>query len=241
MKLESFGATDIGLVRLNNEDVWAQMPKERFFVLADGMGGHNAGEIAANETVRLLCDYVKEAHKNPHTTQEWLDILDQGVQKVNTSIFQLALKNKALEGMGTTLCFILIQNSSLIYGHVGDSRIYRLRKGRLTQLTHDHSLKGELIAKGKLDESRAASFPKNVITRAIGTAPTVTPDIDFLPIELGDLYFLCSDGLTDVLSNAQIQEILEESSNIQTASKNLILAANQKGGIDNITILIIKI
>ena len=239
MKIESYGASDIGLSRLNNEDAFAQLLNEKFFILTDGMGGHNAGEVAANETVIELCNLVKK--ETPRTPPEWVKILTDGIKKANTHVFGLASKEKKLQGMGTTLCLALIADQTLIYAHVGDSRIYRLRKGRLTQLTEDHSLKAELIAKGELDESNAASFPKNVITRAIGTGKTVTPAIETAPIEPGDLYFLCSDGLTDPLSNTQILDIIEDSPTLEEAAETLILAAKKKGGGDNITILFFKV
>ena len=244
MNVESFGATDIGLVRLNNEDVWARMPDEQCFILADGMGGHKAGEIAASEAVLHLCKLVKEEHTTTkgHTPQEWVELLDEGVREANQHIYNLASTNPEMEGMGTTLCLALIANHSLIAVHVGDSRIYRLRKGRLTQLTKDHSLRDELIAKGELDESLASSFPyKNIITRAIGTQKTVVPEIQILAIELGDLYFLCTDGLTDSLLDAQIVDIIESSETLQESTESLILESKKQGGNDNITIVMVRI
>ena len=144
--------------------------------------------------------------------------------------------------MGTTLCLALLIGNTLIYAHVGDSRIYRLRKGRLTQLTRDHSLKDDLIASGELDESLALSFPyKNIITRAIGTHRHVVPAIATDPVEPEDIYFLCSDGLTDALSDAQIHDIIDASDSLETATDMLILEAKKNGGNDNITVLILKV
>ncbi|NGX26677.1 MAG: Serine/threonine phosphatase stp [Chlamydiae bacterium] len=242
MKIKSFGASDIGLGRINNEDVFAQMPAEQFFILADGMGGHNAGEVAANETVFQLCNIVKEAHEKTHSPDEWEYILEKAIAETNTHVFQLSKTSKELEGMGTTLCLALITNSTFIYAHVGDSRIYRIRKNRLAQLTRDHSLKDDLIASGELDESRALSFPyKNVITRAIGTQETVLPDIAAEPIEPEDIYFLCSDGLTEPLSDAQIRDIITASRTPKAATESLILEAKKAGGSDNITVITLKI
>jgi len=242
MKIEAFGATDIGLGRLNNEDVWAKMLKEKCFILADGMGGHQAGEVAANEAVVQLLSFIKEEAKHSHTTESWSQLLKQGIEKTNEWIHELASKDKELEGMGTTLCIALVHEKSLIYGHVGDSRIYRVRKGRIAQLTRDHSLKDELIAKGELDESLGRTFPyKNVITRAIGTQKTVTPDIAQTDIEEGDIYFLCSDGLTDPLADEKILSTILSSSSIKEASEDLILEAKKSGGEDNITLVMIKI
>lgn len=245
MEFDSFGASDIGLSRLNNEDVFAQMLKENVFIVADGMGGHNAGEVAANETVIHMCKAMKEAFKKRHSIQQWKDILERAIIQTNEHVFSLSQSDTQYKGMGTTLCIALIPDSMniLLYGHVGDSRIYRVRKGRLTQLTRDHSLKSDLIASGELDESLALSFPyKNVITRAIGTGSTVEPDIATSSLQKGDIYFLCSDGLTDAISDAEIHDIIDESTTAKAITENLILAAKKAGGSDNITIitLIIK-
>ncbi len=242
MKLDAYGASDLGLGRINNEDIWAQMPKEQFFILADGMGGHKAGEVAATETVIHLCKIIKDARTKSHTTDEWQEILHKAITDTNAHVFALSQTSKELEGMGTTLCLALIEGTTFIHGHVGDSRIYRIRKGRIAQLTRDHSLKDDLIARGELDESLALSFPyKNVITRAVGTQKTVTPEIAAEPIESEDIYFLCSDGLTDPLSDAQIHDIIDESEDSKSATENLILEAKKAGGSDNITIITIKI
>jgi PPM family protein phosphatase len=242
MEIESFGVSDVGLSRINNEDVWAQMPKEQFFILADGMGGHNAGEVAANETVCKLCQSIKEAVKKTPKESEWLEILKEAIERTNAHVYRLSQKNSSHQGMGTTLCLALFVEKTLFYAHVGDSRIYRLRKGRLTQLTQDHSLVDELIARGDLDPSDARIFPhKNVITRAIGTLPRVDPDLQKETVHKGDLYLLCSDGLSDPLPNHQIQEILEESPNLQKTVDALILGAKMHGGGDNITALLLKI
>jgi len=242
MKIESFGATDIGLVRLNNEDVWAQMPREHLYILADGMGGHNAGEVAASETVLLICKEIKAAAQTRHELKEWREILAQAIQKANLHVLTLGLHDRNLSGMGTTVCIVLIVGNTMLYAHVGDSRIYRIRKGRLMQLTHDHSLKEELIASGELDESLARNFPyKNVLTRAVGTQRHVTPDFGIDNLEVGDIYFLCSDGLTDALPDAQIHDIIDSSDTLESATAMLIVEAKKNGGNDNITVLLLKI
>jgi protein phosphatase len=242
MKIESFGATDIGLVRLNNEDVWAQMPREQLYILADGMGGHNAGEVAANETVMLICREIKSAAQRRHDLKEWHEILSKAIEKANLHVLTLGSHDPELMGMGTTVCVILIVGNAMLHAHVGDSRIYRLRKGRLFQLTRDHLLKEELIASGELDESLASNFPyKNVLTRAIGTHRHTTADFGIEQLEPYDIYFLCSDGLTDSLSDAQIQDIIDGSDTLADATSTLILEAKKNGGNDNITILMLKV
>lgn len=242
MIVECHGSSDIGLSRLNNEDAYASLQKENFFVLADGMGGHNAGEVAAQTTVDELCRYVREASDRPHSPEEWKTILSDAIFETNLHVFQMAEQNVEHKGMGTTLCLSLIAEKQLIIGHVGDSRIYRFRKGRLTRLTQDHSLKGELIASGKLDEESARNYSKkNIITRAIGTQMTVASELAIVDIESEDLYLLCSDGLTDPLTDEMIANHLEKASTLKEANENLILSAKEAGGSDNITLLCFKI
>lgn len=242
MKIESFGASDIGLVRLNNEDVWAQLPEQQIFILADGMGGHKAGEVAANETVVSLCQFLKKMYKKTNSVEDCIKIFNKGVEQANDRILALAAKNREMEGMGTTLCLVQIIHNNILYAHIGDSRIYRLRKGRLTRLTRDHSLKDKLIATGELDESHSRNFPyKNVITRAIGTQKNVAAEIQSSTVELNDLYFLCSDGLTDALTDEQILSTIQSSSSTQEAVEELILEAKKAGGEDNITLLMLKV
>ena len=242
MIVECHGLSDIGLSRLNNEDVFAYLQGEKFFALADGMGGHNSGEVAAQTTVDELCRYVHEASQNPHTPEEWKSILSDAIFETNLHVYRMAEENIEHQGMGTTLCLSLITDNQLVIGHVGDSRIYRFRKGRLTRLTQDHSLKGELIASGRLDEESAKNYSKkNIITRAIGTQMTVDPELAIFDIEPDDLYLLCSDGLTDPLSDSTIAGLLKNASNLKETNEKLILAAKEGGGGDNITLLCFKV
>lgn len=241
---ECFGASDIGLVRLNNEDVWAHMAREQFFILADGMGGHQAGEIAANETVLKLCGWVQDlyARQPPTAVEPLIPKLEKAIGDTNQWVYSLSNQEDEMAGMGTTLCLALLIENTLLYAHVGDSRIYRIRKGRIARMTVDHSLRDELIASGQLEEEAAASFPfKNVITRAIGTHPRVQPDIQSTEVSSGDLYFLCSDGLTDCLSDSEILTTVQSEPTLQAATELLIEKAKKKGGHDNITIVMFLI
>lgn len=225
--IESFGISDLGLVRANNEDVFHEIPRHHFFILADGMGGHNAGEIAAKEVVHHLSTSVCQlfsTETSPSPSETLLSLLHHAILKANLWVHELSEQKKELSGMGTTLCCLLLHKESLIYAHVGDSRIYRFRN-KLEQLTEDHSL-----------------IPgKNIITRAIGTNPVVEPDISISKLEPNDIYFLCSDGLTDFVSHEELSYILKEHACIKTASRRMIDAAKTKGGSDNITVLMIKI
>jgi PPM family protein phosphatase len=240
--IESFGISDIGPSRSNNEDVWAELPEERFFILADGMGGHLAGEVAAKESVLHLCDSVERFLRNhPHPTAASAKAhLRQGLADANTWIRSLASKHPDLSGMGTTLCCILFLEKEVIHAHIGDSRIYRYR-GKLERLTQDHSLKEELLSQGELTEKQAANFPyKNVLTRALGISPTIEPEIHQAAVHPGDIYFLSSDGLHDALSDRQIETILRQTSSIKESAIELVEAAKKAGATDNITILILK-
>lgn len=234
-KLESYGISDIGLVRSNNEDEWAEVDA-RFFALADGMGGHKAGEVAAKVTIINLCQAI---NKLKHLSiPEEIEFLKKAIISANGYVNDLSKENDELRGMGTTLCCFLLHEDTLIYAHIGDSRIYRFRKG-LTQLTQDHSLRYELIAKGQLEEGQPFPF-KNIITRALGTTSSVTPDIGTTTIEKDDIYFLCSDGLSDYVKNTEISDILERSNTVKEACTSLVEAAKSKGGNDNITVVMIK-
>jgi protein phosphatase len=243
MEVESYGISDIGLSRSNNEDVWAELPDIRFYALADGMGGHQAGEVAAKEAVLELCDIIDALFiQNPKPSAEKIaQILKQAFVDANQWVRSLAQQHPELAGMGSTLCCFSVLENTLIYAHVGDSRIYRFRNA-LTRLTEDHSLRQELLSTGDLDEEAANAFPfKNVITRAIGTNSLVEPHVATTPVQLDDIYFLCSDGLTDYASDDEIEAILKKNSSIKEASIELVETAKNAGGNDNITIVMIKI
>lgn len=243
-QIESYGISDIGLTRQDNEDVWAELPQWNLYVLADGMGGHQAGEVAAKEAVMHLCDSIDtffSLTKKP-TLDQVIRSLGQAFHDVNDWVRSLAKEHPELSGMGTTLCcFVLIQET-LVCAHLGDSRIYQFRAGKLERLTRDHSLRQELIAKGDLDEKTASAFPfKNVITKAIGTFSEADPDIETVSVKKNDIFFLCSDGLTDFLSDSEIEAILQKKASIKNKCIELVEGAKAAGGSDNITIVMIKI
>ncbi|HSX26911.1 MAG TPA: PP2C family serine/threonine-protein phosphatase [Chlamydiales bacterium] len=239
MQFKSFGLSDIGISRANNEDVWVALPEIGFFALADGMGGHQAGEIAAKEAVENLCRSVQAIQSRDCV--ELIIEMRHAIEKANQWVYQLGKKSDSLNGMGTTLCCLFWTSDVVIYAHVGDSRIYRYREQKLELLTQDHSLFAKWLATGKLAEECETPFPyKNVITRAVGTAPKANPEVALATHKPGDLYFLCTDGLTDVLTLEEMEKILNRSPDIEMASKRLIEKAKIKGSSDNITILIIQ-
>ena len=240
--IESYGISDIGLSRANNEDVWAELPAYNFYVLADGIGGHQAGEVAAKEAVLELCDAIdgffsKESVHNVETASK---SIKQGISKANTWVSSLARQHTELSGMGTTLCSLLFLKHTAIYTHLGDSRIYRFR-GKLERLTQDHSSRQRVITK-KLDEKGHPIVKvKNVITQAIGIMDKVNPEIHTLSLQKGDLFLLCTDGLTDCVTDPEIEEILRYETSIKEASLQLVEKAKNGGGNDNITIVMVKI
>ena len=236
MNLESFGLSDIGVSRPNNEDVWMAMPEIGFFALADGMGGHQAGEIAAREAIDSLSQAVKKI-KSRNCLELTIE-LRHAIEKANQWVYRLGKKNDAFNGMGTTLCCLIWAAEAVIYAHVGDSRIYRYRDHKLQLLTQDHSLLAKWLKFGKETNT---PFPyKNVITRAVGTAPKANPEIAITSHQPGDLFFLCSDGLSDVLSLIEIETIIHLFPTLESASTQLIQTAKTKGSSDNITILMMK-
>lgn len=238
------GLSDIGLVRQNNEDVWIRLPSVPFFVLADGMGGHQAGEVAAHEAVNGLCLLFKEfldaqeGHKI--SSKEIRDTIRHAIEQVNVQIYGMGLDNETLAGMGTTICSLYLYDAHVIYGHVGDSRIYRLRNKKLKMLTKDHSLLRELIDLGQLNEKQASEFLyKNIITKAIGTEAYVEPSIHVGDLRNGDTYLMCTDGLTDLLTKEEIEKIMNQHSSLEECAQKLIDSAKEKGGHDNITVVLV--
>lgn len=244
-KVLAFGLSDIGLVRQNNEDVWMELPSIGFFALADGMGGHQAGEVAARETVEAMCRGLKKkmsSISDSLTPSDVQDVLRRLIRHVNQFVYKMSREQAELRGMGTTLCCLLFRPTTLVYAHVGDSRIYRLRQKKLDQLTKDHSLLRELVDQGQINEQQATDFLyKNIITKAIGTEPRIEPTIGTSDLKENDIYLMCSDGLSDLLTAREIEQILIEFPNPQKAAQKLVAQANQKGGRDNITVVITKI
>jgi protein phosphatase len=242
-QLAVYCVSDIGLIRQNNEDSSKLLKNEQFFVLADGMGGHQAGEVASSETVEQLCQLFHQTssrfqHQGMAQAKQSLKEI---IQEVNANIYRLGRENPHLRGMGTTLCCLSFHPEGLIYAHVGDSRIYRLRQGQLEQLTQDHSLLRELIELGQLSEQQAEEFLyKNIITKAIGTELSVEPSVAQTNLEEGDVLLMCTDGLTDLVCRKEMQELLNRYPE-EEAVQMLVGKAKENGGYDNITIILVKV
>lgn len=242
--LSSFGMTDVGLVRTNNEDVFMNLAEYAFFAIADGMGGHKAGEVAAKEAVRFVGASIEELFVSTERNWNIFDLTAFNklcIENANSWVHHLGKKKKECKGMGTTICTLLFHERSLIYGHVGDSRIYRFREGLLEQLTVDHSLTNQMIAKGQIQkESQQTAQYKNVLTRALGTQSEVDAEIHIAPVNPHDIYLMCSDGLTDQVSDGEIAHILSQHKDIKTGTAALIDRAKAQGGQDNVTVVLVK-
>src|SRR5512133_2286304 len=220
--------TDTGRQRHANEDsYYARAP---MFAVADGMGGAQAGEVAS----RIAAGAFERGQVSDDPSAEGQ--LEEIAQKANRKIHKLAQEDSSRAGMGTTLTAALLRDDELALGHVGDSRAYVLRDGKLKRLTKDHSLVEELRRQGRLTEEQAEEHPqRSIITRALGPEPSVNVDTMTFPARDGDVFLLCSDGLTTMVSDDEIQQILTEARSLRIAVKELVEAANRGGGRDNIT------
>ncbi len=246
--LDLAASTDVGRYRTHNEDAMASDASIGLLVLADGMGGYKAGEIASEIAVLTLMAEMGEAmHEEKASVKPTIhkveEQLARAVVRANYTIFHIAQNQPQCAGMGTTLVTALFYDNKLIVGHVGDSRLYRLREGVLEQLTEDHSLMQEQINLGLISKAQARmSEHRNLVTRALGVDPTVELDVSKHHVEIGDLYLLCSDGLTDMLDDDVIQRTLTlEGNGIEKKAADLIYLANEAGGADNISVMLAKV
>ena len=228
------GVTDAGRKRRRNEDSFVVEPP--LFVVADGMGGAQAGEVAS----RLAAAAFREFHDADALAPE--ERVEAIIQEANRRIFDRARADATASGMGTTVTAALVGDDSLAIGHVGDSRAYRIRDGSLEQLTQDHSLVADLMRSGRLTPEEADTHPqRSVITRALGTDREV--DVDTFSVELvsGDVFLLCSDGLTTMVGDEEILRLVADSSGLDSAGKALVKAANRHGGDDNVTVVLFSV
>ena len=237
--------TDPGRARENNEDSVAYDDSAQIAILADGMGGYNAGEIASGMATAFIKSemsrWLAEAGRHAKS-REIRRALEICVDNANRSIFNAANSNAQYQGMGTTLVVAVFQESKMLLGHIGDSRCYRLRAGAFEQITKDHSLLQEQIDAGLLTlEQAATSSYKNLVTRALGVDDTVSLDLGEFEVQPGDLYVMCSDGLSDMVDDVEIANIVDGEQTMDEKSIALIDAANQHGGRDNISVLLVQV
>jgi protein phosphatase len=226
--------TDTGRKRRRNEDAYVCEPP--LFAIADGMGGAQAGEVAS----RLAAAALRESGAKTLGGERRISDL---IQEANRRVYDRSSTDPNTSGMGTTITVALVENDNVAFGHVGDSRAYLIRDGRMEQVTEDHSLVNELLKSGKLSREEAESHPqRSVITRALGTDPDVDVDTFTIAAEAGDVFLLCSDGLTDMVGEGEILELVERNrEDLNSALKSLVKAANRSGGDDNITVVAFEI
>ncbi|MCL2676549.1 MAG: Stp1/IreP family PP2C-type Ser/Thr phosphatase [Streptococcaceae bacterium] len=235
--------SDIGAKRETNQDyafTFINRAGYRLFLLADGMGGHKAGNIASKLTVEDLGKFWEESFFDETTSIETIEVwLRNQIRNENENISSLG-KLEEYKGMGTTIEAVAVHGKNLITAHVGDSRTYLLREGKLSQITTDHSLVQELLSAGQITAEEADTHPnKNIITRSLGQTAEVTADINTLDIQEGDYILMNSDGLTNMLSDDEIFEIISSDQTIEEKTQTLIDRANEQGGKDNITVVLV--
>lgn len=252
MKARFAAKTDVGRERDHNEDAFLMMPEFAVIAVADGLGGHRSGHIASSLCVATLSDFfIVTVHRDatwPFPYDDRLtdeeNYLSTGIRLANRRIFDRSLKAMSDFGMGTTCVTAMFSRdrTSVSVAHVGDSRCYRLRAGTLTQLTRDHSLVSDAkYATPDISEEELAQMPPNVITRALGIREDVLVDLHHEATETGDIYLLCSDGLSGLVKDEDIIEVLTGTDDLEAAADELVARANANGGIDNITVAIAKL
>lgn len=292
LRVRSCGLSDVGLTRVHNEDYFEIDPLHRLYVVADGMGGHSYGEVAAQIAVKAIHDYVEKSRDRdptgplriptpptasasgpnsptmplgmaaaaaageggvatvatatvPHPDERLARharLLKSAVRKAHDNVLTAISKDGSLQGMGTTVVGMLLAGPTAAVAHVGDSRAYRLRNGRLDQLTQDHTWVHEQVMAGLLSQEQARSHPlKNVVTRALGGESDVLVDVREVQVQPGDLYLLCSDGLTGMLSDGEICARMASGRSLHEICRSLVNEANARGGLDNVTVVLLSV
>jgi protein phosphatase len=250
MRLEVAGITHVGMKRNHNEDSYLLLPEEALFCVADGMGGHSSGEIASKIAIEELSEFFKLTSRDEEAT--WPFKMDRNrsydenrlataIKLANVRIFERANSDNKYKGMGTTIVSVHFASDLAYVAHVGDSRVYSFRNGALRQLTEDHSLLNDYLKAKKLSPDEIEAFPhKNVIVRALGMKDSVQIDMVKLDPLDEELFLLCSDGLSGMVSDADIQKVLVESAELQQACAELVEMANAAGGNDNVTCVLTR-
>jgi protein phosphatase len=249
--LEIATCTDPGMVRSHNEDSIAADPVNGLVVLADGMGGYNAGEVASGMATTVIVSEMRQilASAKPYdvdsrTSEEIAArLVREQILKANSSIYQAAQSQPQYAGMGTTLVVCLFYDNRMLVAHLGDSRLYLLRDGHFSQVTRDHSLLQEQIDSGIITPEQAKKAQhKNLVTRALGIDPIVEPEIHEYATKAGDIYLLCSDGLCDMVDDEDIGMTLQTlGGNLKLAAQQLVQMANDNGGRDNVSVILVRV
>jgi protein phosphatase len=247
MRVRFSGETNVGITRDHNEDSFYLPVRERLAIVADGMGGHASGEVASRLAVDTIVGHFQTTENEQELT--WPYKVDRGqrfqtnrlvsaIKLANLKIYEEADRNSDCRGMGTTVVTTIFADGALLIGHVGDSRLYRLRGGKLEQMTQDHSLLNDYVKMKRLSPGEIANFPhKNVIVRALGMKPSVEVDVIVDQPRLGDIYMLCTDGLSGMVSDEGLAGLAASETDLDKLCERLIAAANANGGLDNITVV----
>jgi protein phosphatase len=251
MRVRFAGETNVGMKRAHNEDSFYLPESERLAIVADGMGGHASGEVASRMAVETIAGFFRATQDEQQLT--WPFKMDRGhrydvnrmvtaIKLANLKIHEQAQKDPQCHGMGTTVVATLFSEDALIVGHVGDSRLYRRREGTFEQITEDHSLLNDYIKIKHLSAEEIANFPhKNVIVRALGMKDSVQVDVHIDSPRLGDVYVLCSDGLSGMVKDQEISDVALNERDLDVMCDRLISMANKNGGLDNITVVAIRV
>ena len=241
--IKAYAKSDKGKVREINEDYFyisTSLDEVQLYILADGMGGYNGGEVASKLAVQTAKNYIENNFKETEKDRDSIiQLLGSSMEYANMVVYEKAKENPELQGMGTTLEICLIYNNKVYIGHVGDSRIYRIRKQFIRKLTQDHSYVQKLVKEGTITNEQAAHHPqKNMLMKALGCNAFLEPDVMVKGFLKDDILIICSDGLTNLVDQQTIYEMA--SKNIEQATKDLVNLANDRGGYDNITVVVIK-
>ena len=240
--MKVFAKSDIGKAREMNQDAYyASQPSDTvgLYIVADGMGGYNGGEIASSLAVTATKDFIENNFiETEHTKEKLQELVKNAIQYANMVVYEKSKEVPELEGMGTTIEVALVHNNRVYIGHVGDSRIYRIRKEFIRKLTTDHSYVQKLVKDGTISKEEAMHHPKkNMLTKALGCTSFVEPDVTVKGFLKDDVLVLTSDGLTNMVKDQEIYEIIKD--NIEVATEKLVDKANENGGLDNITVIVV--
>jgi serine/threonine protein phosphatase PrpC len=250
MKIQSFGLSDVGKKRSRNEDYFLVNEELRLFIVADGMGGHSGGEYASRLAVASIEEVIQSMNSDPEATiisgvnseeSEFGDRLRYAIEVASQKIYDQAMYDQELKGMGTTVAAIIVHDDTAYVANVGDSRVYLVRDGKIKQLTTDHSLVSEQMRAGLISATDAKKHKlKNIITRSVGYQEEVEIDMYKVTLQVGDRFVICSDGLTNMIDDEMIRQSTEQD-DLQAVAQKLIATANEKGGDDNVTAVVCKV
>lgn len=252
MNIVAAGLSDVGEQREHNEDSFCILPEYDLFIVADGMGGHRAGDVASKMATHTIASFFQATskedatwpfHFDPHLSVEENRLIT-GIKVANKRIYEASTRNREVHGMGTTVVGALFakERERMYVAHVGDSRAYRIRKGEITQLTRDHSLLNDyLLVMPDMTQEQRDELPTNVITRALGMQDSVVVDLIPEQPQAGDVYLLCSDGLSGMITDDRIRELVIAADELEGAARALVETANENGGEDNVTVVLLRV